>query len=241
MKPSQFLNIGLRPFALIASAKQQLSCLAFLAITLLCPSLRAGIVYNVAQTTSNLNPIPVASGSGNSFFTSSSNTKLTNISLYFSKSAFNVTGYITVDIYRTTGSGGSYVTTGSILARRTYDASLISSTNITTSPLVKFNFASSNLILTANTHYAFIASFSPSGPVSGNIYSSAVSNPYSNVDNLIYYTSPNNYYAMSGTVETTAVPEPGTLILTGSALLAGAIGVYFTRRHRDQALTPAAA
>jgi hypothetical protein len=86
--------------------------------------------------------------------------------LYFSKSASNVTGTITVNIYRTTGSGGSYVTTGSSLASRTYDASLISSTNITTSPLVGFNFASSNLVLTANTHYAFIASFSPGGSVS---------------------------------------------------------------------------
>jgi len=50
-------------------------------------------------------------------------------------------------------------------------------------------------------------------------------------------------YAVAGQVvvsETTAVPEPGTLILTGSALLAGAIGVYFTRKHRDQALTPTA-
>lgn len=236
MKPSQFLNIGLRPFALIASAKQQLSCLAFLAITLLCPSLRAGIVYNVAQTTSTVNPIPVSSGSGNSFFTSSSNTKLTNISLYFSKSASNVTGTIAVNIYRTTGSGGKYVTTGPSLASRTYDASLISSTNITTSPLVGFNFASSNLVLTANTHYAFIATASSSG----SIYTSYVTNPYSNVDNLIYNGGPLNQYAISGIVETTAVPEPGTLILTGSALLAGAIGVYFTRRHRDQALTPAA-
>lgn len=32
--------------------------------------------------------------------------------------------------------------------------------------------------------------------------------------------------------ETTAVPEPGTLILTGSALAAGAVGAYFKRRRK---------
>ncbi len=237
MKSSQFLNIGFRPFAMIASAKQQLSPLAFLAITLLCPSLRAGIVYNVAQTTSIYNNIPVSSGTGNSFFTSLSNTKLTNISLYLAKSLSNVTGTITVNIYNTTGSGGSRNITGSSLASRTYDASLISSTNVSTAPSVGFNFSSSNLVLTANTHYAFIASASSSG----NISASFVTNPYSNVDNMIFNGQVFNQYAISGIVETTAVPEPGTLILTGSALLAGAIGVYFTRRHRDQALTPAAA
>ena len=73
-------------------------------------------------------------------------------------------------------------------------------------------------------------------------------NPYAGTDNLIYNYYGDQYvlgsdYAVAGQVvvsETTAVPEPGTLILTGSALLAGAIGVYFTRRHRDQALTPTA-
>jgi hypothetical protein len=64
---------------------------------------------------------------------------------------------------------------------------------------------------------------------------------YMRPENAIY-NGDGQDWAMNGIVEvgTTAVPEPGTLILTGSALLAGAIGVYFTRRHRDQALTPAA-
>lgn len=34
--------------------------------------------------------------------------------------------------------------------------------------------------------------------------------------------------------DTTSVPEPGTLILTGSALAAGAVGAYFKRRRKTR-------
>lgn len=34
--------------------------------------------------------------------------------------------------------------------------------------------------------------------------------------------------------DTTSVPEPGTMILTGSALAAGAISTYFKRRRKDK-------
>ena len=34
--------------------------------------------------------------------------------------------------------------------------------------------------------------------------------------------------------DSTSVPEPATIILTGSALAAGAIGAYFKRRRKPQ-------
>ena len=39
----------------------------------------------------------------------------------------------------------------------------------------------------------------------------------------------------------TAVPEPGTLILTGTALVAGAVGAYLKRRRKNRAETDAPA
>jgi len=114
------------------------------------------------------------------------------------------------------------------------------------STLTSFNYTGVQAItLSANTNYAFyLNATGVSFPSSSQIvYRVSNAPPYTN-GNLFSSTFPNgatNGYDISGQIDvTTAVPEPGTLILTGSALLAGAIGVYFTRRHRDQALTPTA-
>ena len=45
--------------------------------------------------------------------------------------------------------------------------------------------------------------------------------------------------AMSLYYDSTAIPEPATMILTGSALAAGAIGAYFKRRRKPQIETAA--
>ena len=206
--------------------------MAFAFFLFVAPFLRADVIYDVG--TSSTSTIQYRGEAvGNSFCTASSNTKLQTVSLYLYRTASF--GNITVSIFNTTGTGSSRVTTGSSLASVTYDASVITSNSSASPTLFGFDFSGSNFQLTANTHYAFMTTTTNYGLY--GFYTNT--NPYNGVDNMIQGTSayPN---AISGKVEVTAVPEPGTLILTGSALLAGAIGVYFTRRHRDQALTPAA-
>jgi len=207
--------------------------MVFALFLFVAPSLRADVIYDVGtSSTSTVQITPM--GVGNSFYTASSNTKLQTVSVYlYATSRYNAT--ITVSIFNTTGTGSNRVTTGSSLASVTYSDSVVTSNSSANPTLVAFDFGSSNLQLTANTHYAFMTTTS-----SYYMYGFKTNtNPYDGVDNMIQGSSayPN---AISGKVEVTAVPEPGTLILTGSALLAGAIGVYFTRRHRDQALAPTA-
>ena len=219
----------------IPSITKWLGSAMFLAAMFSCPSLRADIIYNVPTSGGSSQATSTAT-LGNSFSTNSSSAILNSISLYLAKST--ATGSVNVNVYATYyNSYYGYLTTGSSLASATYNVADISADV----SLYQFNFTGANAItLNANTHYAFMVS-----PTGGSLTVSRYSsNPYPN-ENLIGldyggfpYSDKTN--AISGLVEVTAVPEPGTLILTGSALLAGAIGVYFTRRHRDQVLTPAA-
>ena len=238
MQSSRCLNRGFRSFASIGSVKNAISCMVFALFLFVAPSLRADVVYDVGTgSTSTVQITPM--GIGNSFYTASSNTKLQTVSVYlYATSKYNAT--ITVSIFNTTGTGSNRVTTGSSLASVTYSDSVVTSNSSANPTLVAFDFGGSNLRLTANTHYAFMTTTS-----SYYMYGFKTNtNPYDGVDNMIQgnYPSGSSAYpnAFSGKVEVTAVPEPGTLILTGSALSAGAIGVYFTRRHKDQALAPAA-
>lgn len=222
----------------IPSITKWLGSAMFLAAMFSCPSLRAEIIYNVG-TAGITSGVTSTTAQGNSFSTNSSSAILNSISLYLAKST--ASGSVNVNVYATSyGAYYGYLPTGPSLASATYNVADISA-DVT---LYQFNFTGANAItLNANTHYAFMVS-PTGGSLSVSRYSS---NPYPN-ENLItvsggIYTSDKPFpprSAISGLVEVTAVPEPGTLILTGSALLAGAIGVYFTRRHRDQVLTPAA-
>ncbi len=262
MKPSQFLNIGFRPFAMIASAKQLVATTLLASMLFFAPSLRADIIYDVAQTITSVSypPYPpytyydggfqtlyAGESFGNSFSTTLSNTNIKSISVYLYKDG-STTGLATLGIYETNSTSGGYVIKpgGSRLASATYNIANITTNNIsggdyenpTGNQIYTFQFTGANAIsLEANKHYAFLLETSGVG-----IY---FNNTNSTSENAIYKNSGSNeainFQSVAGQVEveTTAVPEPGTLILTGSALLAGAIGVYFTRRHRDQALTPA--
>ena len=205
--------------------------MVFAFILLVAPSLRADVVYDVGTSSTSTFQY-MGQAVGNSFYTTLSNTKLQTVSLYLYRTA-NF-GNITVSIFNTSGTGSNRVTTGSSLASVTYNASVITSNSSTSPTFFGFDFTGSNLLLTANTHYAFMTTTTNYG-----LYGfKTTTNPFDGVDNMIVGNTPYSN-AISGKIEVVAVPEPGTLILTGSALLAGAIGVYFTRRHRDQALTPA--
>ena len=206
--------------------------MVFAFILLVGPSLRADVVYDVG-TSSTATFQYRGEAVGNSFYTTLSNTKLQTVSLYLY--SYGNSGIITVSIFNTSGTGSNRVTTGSSLASVTYNASVITSNSSTSPTFFGFDFTGSNLRLTANTHYAFMTTTTNYAGLYGF---KTTTNPFDGVDNMIVGNTPSSN-AISGKIEVVAVPEPGTLILTGSALLAGAIGVYFTRRHRDQALTPA--
>ena len=183
---------------------------------------------------------------------------LSSISLYLTNYS-PATGNANLKIYNTNfqdyGSGYSgYQATGSSIAQAVIDR-----TSITAGPtlpgsanLYTFNFTGSNAInIAADTRYAFILETIDLGVWINNSNSTSQNATYKGVYNYGYdagtsYGFFGSTNSMAGTVEiasaeTTAVPEPGTLILTGSALLAGAIGVYVNRRRKDQALTPATA
>jgi len=251
MKPSQFLNIGIRHFAMIASAKQLITAILFASMFFLSPSLRADIVYSNLTGT---NALSLGDNTGNTFTTGSSASTIKSISLYlFQTSEYydewgytrTASGLMRIDLYRATNNAPPTLntwdvsTTGILQSSDRINVDRISIYG----GMVTFNF-SDGIALDANTRYSFhtgfqgasnydlVYAYSKNGTTSGG---STIG-----TQNLIIGSNAYNQ-SIYGTVEveTTAVPEPGTLILTGSALLAGAIGVYFTRRHKDQALTPA--
>ena len=258
MKSIRCFNRGFIPFAVVASAKQLVAAILFASMLFLSPSLRADIVY------SNLtggNQFSLGSNTGNTFTTGSSASTIKSISLYLSQTTrtrpsffpwdpprtITASGLMRIDLYRASNTpNGSGVydwdpSYGHLADSATVDISTISFSG----GMVTFDFSGrSGINLDANTRYSFMTGFSASnydlvyaygenGTTSGG---STIGTQNLIIDGI------GQTQSIYGTVEveTTAVPEPGTLILTGSALLAGAIGVYFTRRHRDQALTPAA-
>ena len=236
---------------MVASAKQLITAILFASMLFLSPSLRADIVYS--NLTSG-NQFSLAYNTGNTFTTSSSASTLKYISLYLSQQSgfdpefgpYFASGLMRIDLYRASNTpNGSGVynwdpSYGHLADSATVDISTISFSG----GMVTFDFSGrSGITLDANTRYSFMTGFDASnydlvyaygknGTTSGGSTIGA--------QNLII-DGIGQTQSIYGTVEveTTAVPEPGTLILTGSALLAGAIGVYFTRRHKDQALTPA--
>lgn len=194
----------------------------FLAAMVSCPSLRADIIYNVSTggTTTNASPSMII---GNTFSTNLTNTTLKSISLYLSTA--DATGLINLNIYATQSIATyGYRPTGSSLALATYSAASITRDT----GLYTFNFTGANAItLNADTHYAFAIS-----PDSGNLsVSIKTSNPYPN-ENFFSNTDPNKTQAVSGIVEVTAVPEPGTLILFGVTMAIGSAAAVARKRRK---------
>jgi hypothetical protein len=205
----------------------------------LCSSLRAEVIYatNVGRAEINGN-----NNLGNTFINTTGSAKvIQTISLYLANQGNQASGTMRLGIYATEQTSDSipmYNKTGSALATASINVSSLP--NSPNDGATIFNFSSFGLSIANNTRYAFYTDNSDIIEASYLIMQFADGN-YMRPENAIY-NGVGQDWAMNGTVEveTTAVPEPGSLILTGSALLAGAIGVYFTRRHRDQALTPAA-
>ena len=233
---------------------QSLLCFAIITLTLpSSPSLRADLIYNVGlQSGVGGQTLPSKSNyAGNSFLTGSAPATLNSISLYLGRFKFGSSypsGTLALDIYtaKLSTSPGLYMPDLSTkLATASVSVSSLSTESYPSTATI-FNYTGVNAItLSANTNYAFYLNatgvYFPSGGQIAYRISNATPYKDGNWFSGGYPTGNGSGYDISGQIDvTTAVPEPGTLILTGSALLAGAIGVYFTRRHRDQALTPTA-
>jgi len=195
-------------------------------------SVRADIVYQVNSSDADYNVNTNSYYFGNTFSTGSQASTLKTISLYLSKSG-TFSGALYLKIYATTGTSENYVPSGAALGSSAIEVSAISALGSN----VVFNYSGVNLA--ADTRYAFQADFnsvnfgSPDGLITY----------YTNVDGYEsenYFRTPNyttGLEAVRGvvTVDVASVPEPGTLILTGTALAAGAIGAYIKRRRKAKA------
>jgi hypothetical protein len=127
---------------------------------------------------------------------------------------------------------------GAALGSSSIDVSLIGAGSD-----VVFNYSGVNLA--AGTRYAFQADFNSVnfGSPAGSITYYTDSDGYGEQN---YFRTPDDpadtgyttgLEAVQGvvTVDVASVPEPGTLILTGTALVAGAIGAHLKRRRKAKA------
>jgi hypothetical protein len=213
--------------------------IAFIFFVISFCSVRADIVYEVNSSDVDYSANTNSYYFGNTFSTGSQASTLKTISLYLSKSG-TISGNLYLKIYATTGPSGpenTYVPMGAALGSSSIAVSLIGAGSD-----VVFNYSGVNLA--ANTRYAFQADFNSVlfGPTGSITY-------YTNSDGYRdqnYFRTPDDpadtgyttgLEGVQGvvTVDVASVPEPGTLILTGTALAAGAIGAYIKRRRKAKA------
>jgi hypothetical protein len=205
--------------------------IAFIFFVISFCSVRADIVYQVNSSDADYNVNTNSYYFGNTFSTGSQASTLKNISLYLSKSG-TFSGALYLKIYATTGTSENYVPSGAALGSSAIEVSAISALGSN----VVFNYSGVNL--DANTRYAFQADFRSIlfGPT-GSISYYTDSDGYGDQN---YFRTPANTTGLEAvrgvvTVDVASVPEPGTLILTGTALAAGAIGAYIKRRRKAKA------
>lgn len=213
--------------------------IAFIFFVISFCSVRADIVYEIYGHDSDYNVNTNSYYFGNTFSTGSQASTLKTISLYLSKSG-TFSGALYLKIYATTGPSGpenTYVPSGAALGSSVINVSAISALGSN----VVFNYSGVNL--DANTRYAFQADFRSVlfGPT-GSISYYTDSDGYGDQN---YFRTPDYFTgteAVQGvvTVDVASVPEPGTLILTGTALVAGAIGAYIKRRRKSTSQADAA-
>jgi hypothetical protein len=233
MKSIQCFNRGFRPFAMFTSAKQLVTGILFASMLFLSPSLRSDIAVYTQTSSLGGGSYNGATPIGNTFSNINQATTLKLITLYMANDSSGASGTLRLNIYEATTGTGPYTYTGGILGFAELNLATVGGTDF-----YSFGF-SRGPSLEANKRYAFMTDISH---VNDANYMRFYNNGGTFEGQNLIEGSIGQDRSILGEVfvETTAVPEPGTLILTGSALLAGAIGVYFTRRHKDQALTPAA-
>lgn len=234
------------------STKKLILSAIFLVLIFLCPSIRADIVYS--NTVSDGVYINGGVNFGNTFSNTASASNIKSVSLYFINNGvqndvgftFWATGTMKLGIYATTfnSDSGLYDLSGPALVTSELNMSSLNMvrdpdtgdlTNSTIPAFYTFDFTNSlgDRNLSANARYAFFTDFSD----------------VLDVGALHFYVNNSSYFGQNyisdnigfpdqsvvGTVEVAAVPEPGTLILTGSVLAVGGIGAYIKRRRKNRA------
>ena len=223
------------------STKKLILSAIFLVLIFLCPSIRADIVV-YSNIVSDAVYINGGVNFGNTFSNTASASNIKSVSLYFINNGVQddtgftywATGTMNLGIYATTLNSGLYVKNGAALVTASLNMSIAPDSG---SPaFYTFDFTGSPILdrnLSADARYAFFTDFSDVSNVGAlHFYVNNSSYPDQNYisDNIGF---PNQ--SVVGTVEVAAVPEPGTLILTGSVLAVGAIGAYIKRRRKNRA------
>ncbi|MCY2946433.1 MAG: PEP-CTERM sorting domain-containing protein [Planctomycetota bacterium] len=235
------------------STKKLILSAIFLVLIFLCPSIRADIVYS---NTVSIDDVYINGGVnfGNTFSNTASASNIKSVSLYFINNGVQddvgytywATGTMKLGIYATTlnSVSGLYDLSGTALVTAELNMSSLNMvrdpdtgylTNSTIPALYTFDFTNSlgDRNLSANARYAFFTDFSDLTDV-GALHFYVNNSSYSGQN----YISDNIGFpdqSVVGTVEVAAVPEPGTLILTGSVLAVGGIGAYIKRRRKNRA------
>ena len=208
-------------------------------LLVLSPQVRSEIVYNGTLSTRGNNG-SASSGTiwGETFTSATYVSRVSSISLYLAKGTGS--GTISVSVYAVTpytdGSTSGYVSTGTALSTSSSidSSTLWSGAYVGEATFTNFTYYN----LAANTRYAFqlntsnlTGSISINAGVPNNSTTTGQNRYYSNNGGSSYSIT-GNYNTLSGFVNVTAVPEPATLILTGSALAAGAVGAFIKRRRK---------
>ena len=202
---------------------------------------KADIVYNAGYVTQGNNGAVSSSYISGQTFTNANYSSIINyITMYMAKGS--AVGTVSLSIYAVTpytdrsGNSGYKPTGAALSTSNSIDASTLwtgAYTNQAT--FTGFTYYE----LAANTRYAY--QLNTSGLTAGavEVNAGALTNSTTTGQNRFFssnggtsYDLTGDYNILSGFVDVTAVPEPTTLVLTGGALAAGAIGAYFNRRRR---------
>jgi hypothetical protein len=211
-----------------------------LALTLAPGLTRADVVYSVTSAPDLERTIPANSSGftntiGQSFLNISQTAFVDSVMFKLRSSSAFTTGTLQVAIYAVDGTPGSknYFPTGTALAT---SATINASTVGTSATDFTFNNFTTITNLSSSTAYMAVLQLSgldfASNTLGAGAFASIPAGTYQNY-NLAFSGTANTTQQMYGTINVTAVPEPGTLLLGSIAAACG--GGAWWRRKRHQA------
>lgn len=210
---------------------------------------RADVVYQqLATPTFAWNAQGTTWSSGQSFQNIAQDSTVSSIVFKLRKTGSTAfTGSLSIKIYEATGTATSYLpnTAGTLFAT---SGSVAGSSISGSAQDITFNGFTTSSNLVAGNFYVAVLDLTSLGGISGSealeiggsspIPSGTYSN-FNRVQNTGTGFTANTTQQMYGTINVTAVPEPGTLLLGGIAAACGSGGVWW-RRRRLQTKQPTA-